>query len=242
MRRSRPGPSGARLLHAGAHLPELPRPRPSDRQSVRVVRGLRPCDARADFVGEHSARCRGRHPHPARQRGRGGRARRPPGRSLYFPVDRRAPILSARRCRSALPRARLHGDRVARRRVRGADDRRRQDAGENPRGDAIRPTLPPAEQGNAGAARAAKRRHVCPGRGRDPAEPHQEAARAIGRVRPPVVDGNAARNPRDSLARSRSSSTASAPAGPTPPKVHRHAGTGCWPSRLECSRKAIFVA
>ena len=53
---------------------------------------------------------------------------------------------------------------------------------------AVRPALPPARQGHAGAARAAVRRHVCPGRGRDAAEAHQEAARAVGRIRPPVVD------------------------------------------------------
>ena len=44
-----------------------------------------------------------------------------------------APVLSARRRRPALPRAGFHGDRVARRRVRSADHRRRQDPGESAR-------------------------------------------------------------------------------------------------------------
>ena len=62
------------------------------------------------------------------------------------------------------------------------------------------------------------RRHVCPGRGRDAAEAHQEAARAVGRIRPPVVDRNAARIRRAFSARSKSSSTGSA-AAPAPPEL-----------------------
>ena len=68
--------------------PELPRPRPVDRQPMRVVRRLRPRHPRAHAVGEHPAGRRGRHPHQARRRGRSRRARRSAGRSLHFPVDR----------------------------------------------------------------------------------------------------------------------------------------------------------
>ena len=140
----RPGQSPPRpgLLHARAHLPELPGPRPVDRQPLRVVRRLRPRHARADVVGEHPGRRRRRHPHPARRRRRGRRARRPAGRSLYFPVDRRASVLPARRRRPALPRAGLDGDGGDGRRFRGADDRRRQDQGEGAGGHPIGPAFP----------------------------------------------------------------------------------------------------
>ena len=90
LQRRRPHPPRAGLLHAGAHLPGLPGPRPGDRRSVPVLLGLRPRDARAHAVGQHSARRRGRHPHPARRRGRGRRARRPGRRPLHFPLARRA--------------------------------------------------------------------------------------------------------------------------------------------------------
>ena len=96
LRRPRQGAPGPGLLHARAHLPELPGPRPGDRQPVRLLRRVRPGHARAHAVGEYSARRRGRHPHPARRRGRGRRARRAGRRSLHFPVDRRAsPSFSA---------------------------------------------------------------------------------------------------------------------------------------------------
>ena len=92
--------------------------------------GLGPRHARAHAVGQHSARRRGRHPHPARRRRRGRRARRAAGRPLYFPVACRARVLPARRRRPALPGADLDGDGGAGRRIRGADDRRQQGAGE----------------------------------------------------------------------------------------------------------------
>src|SRR6202162_147233 len=79
------------------------------------------------------------------------------------------------------------------RRVRGADHRRRQDPGEGPGGHAIRPALPAFRQGHAGAARPAKRRHVCADPGRNAAEPDQEAARASGRIRQIIVFLDAAR-------------------------------------------------
>src|SRR3984957_16658699 len=77
--------------------------------------------------------------------------------------------------------------------MRGADDRWRQDQGQGSGRDTIRPALPAAGQGHAGPARAAKRRHVCPGPGRDAAEVEQETARPAGRIRSPVVDRNAPR-------------------------------------------------
>ena len=129
VRRPGQGPPRAGLLHARAHLPELPGPRPGDRRArARRARGSGRVTRERTLVGEHSAGRRGRHPHPARRRRRGRRARRPAGRSLHLPVDRRAPVLPARRRRSALPRAGLDGDGGARRRVRSADHRRRQDA------------------------------------------------------------------------------------------------------------------
>ena len=120
---------------------------------VPVLLGLRPRHARAHAVGQHSGRRRGRHPHPARRRRRGRRARRAAGRSLYFPVARAARVLPARRRRPALPRADLDGDGGARRRVRGADDRRQQGAGQGAGRHPVRPPLPPDRQGHAGAAR-----------------------------------------------------------------------------------------
>ncbi len=66
-----------------------------------------------------------------------------------------------------------------------------QDACENSERHAVRAALPVAGQGHAGAPLQAGRRHVCPGDGRNAAEPDQTAARAVGRVREAVV----ARNP-----------------------------------------------
>ena len=86
LRRRGPRAAGAGLLHAGADLPRLPGPRPDDRGSLPVLRGLGPRDARAHAVGQHSAGRRGRHPHPPGRRRRGRRPRRAAGRPLYFPV------------------------------------------------------------------------------------------------------------------------------------------------------------
>ena len=97
---------------------------------------LGPRDARADVVGEYSGRRRGWHPHPACRRGRSRRARRAGRRSLHLPVAWCARVLSARWRRPALSRPGLDGDRVARWRVRSADDRRRQDAGQSAGGHA----------------------------------------------------------------------------------------------------------
>src|SRR6516225_5670860 len=135
------------------------------RHAVRVVQRLRPRVPRTHARGEHSGRRRGRHPHPACRRGRGRRARRSGGRSLHFSLDRRASVLSARRRRSALPRSRVDGDGGGRRRIPSTDHRRWQDQGESAGRYAIRPALPPRRQGNAGAALAPERRHVCPGGG-----------------------------------------------------------------------------
>ena len=88
LRRPRPHPPHPGLLHARAHLPGLPGPRPGDRGSLSVLLRLGPRDARAHALGQHSAGRRGRHPHPARRRGRGRRARRAVGRPLHLPVDR----------------------------------------------------------------------------------------------------------------------------------------------------------
>ncbi len=90
LRRPRPRAPGAGLLHARAHLPDLPGPRPGDRRSLPACVGLGPRDARAHAVGQHPAGRRGRHPHPARRRRRGRLARRPAGRPLHLPVAGRA--------------------------------------------------------------------------------------------------------------------------------------------------------
>ncbi len=47
LRRPRQDPPRPGLLHPRAHLPDLPGPRPGDRQSLRVLRRLRPGHARA---------------------------------------------------------------------------------------------------------------------------------------------------------------------------------------------------
>jgi len=72
------------------------------------------------------------------------------------------PFFQRRGRRPALPRADLHGDRGARRRVRGADHRRQQQPREGAGRDAIRPPLPPRQgKGMPVAALEADRRHVC---------------------------------------------------------------------------------
>ena len=117
--------AAAGLLRDRAHLPDLPGPRPDHRQSVRPLRRRGPRHARAHAVGQRAGRRRGRHAHPPDRRGRGGPARRRPGRSLHFPVDQAASVLPARRRRSLLPRADLDGSGGARRRIHGAHARRR---------------------------------------------------------------------------------------------------------------------
>src|SRR5438445_101407 len=69
------------------------------------------------------------------------------------------------------------------RRIRGADHREGQDQGEGPRRDPVQPPIPHCIKRHAGAALAPDGRHVRPGRGRDPAKSHQEAAGIAGRVR-----------------------------------------------------------
>ena len=133
LRRRRQDPPRPRLFHARAHLPDLSGPRPGDRRSLPVLRRRRPRHARAHAVGQYPARRRRWHPHPSRRRRRGGSARRAGRRSLYFPLDRAARAVPARRRRSALPRADFHGDGGLGRRIRGAGDRRRQSQGESAR-------------------------------------------------------------------------------------------------------------
>ena len=109
LRRRRARPPGAGLLHAGADLPGLSGPRPDDRGCLSVVFRLRPGDAGADAVGQHSARRRGRHPHSPRRRRRSRCPRRPARRPLHFPVADPAPVLPARWRRPALPGSDLDG-------------------------------------------------------------------------------------------------------------------------------------
>ena len=60
----------------------------------------RPRHARADALGHHTRRGRGRHPHQARRRRRGGIARRTARRSLHLPLHQAARVLPTRRRRS----------------------------------------------------------------------------------------------------------------------------------------------
>ena len=116
----------------------------------------------------------------------------PPGDLYIFLSLAAARVLPARRRRPALPRAGVDGDRGARRRVRGAVDRRQQGAGQGSGRNPVGAAVPADRQGHAGAALETDRRHVRPGRGRDAAEPDQAPARAFGRIREAVVPGNPA--------------------------------------------------
>src|SRR5215212_2040227 len=80
----------------------------------------------------------------------------------------------------------------ARRRLRSADHRRWQDAGESAGRHPDRAPLPAAGQGHAGPAHAPARRHVCAGDCRDAAEPDQASARIAAGIRKTVVDRNPA--------------------------------------------------
>ena len=76
--------------------------------------------------------------------------------------------------------------RGARRRIRGAGDRRQQGAGQSPGRDPDRPAFPAVRQGHAGAACETNRRHVRSGSGGNAAKPDQTPARTAGRVRKAV--------------------------------------------------------
>ena len=73
LQRPRQGARGAGLLHHRAHLPGLPGPRPDDGPALHRLRRPGPAPAEPQALGRHPQGHRGRHPHPARQRGRGRR-------------------------------------------------------------------------------------------------------------------------------------------------------------------------
>ena len=157
--------------------------------------GLRPRDARAHAVGQHPGRRRGRHAHPARRRGRGRAcaAARPATstsscRSASHPFFQRDGADLHCRVPISMVTAALGGEFE----VPTID------------GGKTRVKVPEGTQsgrrfrlhgkGMPVLRSRADRRHVCPGRGRDAAEPHQAAARAAGRIREAVVEGDPARN------------------------------------------------
>ena len=78
------------LLHHRAHLSVLPGTRRDHRDALPVLQRRGPRHARADAVGHHPDRRRGRHAHQACRRRRGGIARRPARRSLHLPLDQAA--------------------------------------------------------------------------------------------------------------------------------------------------------
>src|SRR5947207_2526082 len=85
-----------------------------------------------------------------------GGARRAPGgaaRSLYLCRDQPAPDLSARRSQHLLPRADPVHDRGVGRDDRSADGRGQQDPRQCPGRDPVAAPVPPARQGDDGAAR-----------------------------------------------------------------------------------------
>ena len=71
-------------------LPHLPGPRPGHLRPLRLLRRPGPRHQGAHAFRQHSGRRRGRHAHPACERGRGGPARRAVGRSLHLPVGQAA--------------------------------------------------------------------------------------------------------------------------------------------------------
>ena len=115
------------LLHHRAHVPRLSGPRRDHQRSLRVLQRLGPGGEGAHALGEHSRGRGGRHQDQARRRRRGGLARRTGRRSLHFPVDQAARVLSARWRRHLLPRADLDDDCGAGRADRRALHRRRED-------------------------------------------------------------------------------------------------------------------
>ena len=172
-----PRASGAGLLHAGAHLPVLSGPWPDHRRPVPVLFGPGPRRARAHLVGQHSAGRRGRHPHSSRRRRRGRFAQGGPAGDLYIFLSLATHEFFQRdgadlHCRVpiSMVAAALGGDfevptiEKGKTKVKGAV--------RHP----IRPPVPHRLQGHAGPALAPDGRHVCAGRGRDAAEPDQEAA------------------------------------------------------------------
>ncbi len=85
--------------------PGLPRARPSNQNTVQVLRRPRPDAEGADALGENPRRRRRRHAHPPRRRRRWRRSRRPARRSLSLPLGEAARAVRARRAGPLLPRA-----------------------------------------------------------------------------------------------------------------------------------------
>ena len=98
--------------------------RPGDPQSLPRLPGRRHGAARAHAAGGDPGRRGGRDAHPPRRRGRGGRPGRAAGRPLRACRDPAASAVPARRRQHVLPRAAAHDPGGARRRDRGAGDRR----------------------------------------------------------------------------------------------------------------------
>jgi molecular chaperone DnaJ len=83
VRRPRQGPRPAGLLHGRAHLPDLPRPRRSDRETLPLLPGRGPGRYSAEAGCHHSPGRRYRHPHPPAGKGEAGPFGAPPG-DLYI--------------------------------------------------------------------------------------------------------------------------------------------------------------
>src|SRR6056297_2582120 len=166
-----------------AHLPHLWRARPDRQEPVQGMPGSGPRPEGARAQRQHPPRRRDRHAHPPLGRGRGRDARRSGGRSLHLHRGGPARDIRARGGQSLLPRSGVDDARRARRRYRGADDRRRPQPRQDTRRVAIGPADAAARQGDAGAARRRAWRHVHRACGRDAGQPHQPPERDPARVR-----------------------------------------------------------
>ena len=208
LRRPRQGARTRRASSRSSAPARLPGPRPGDRRSLPELRAA-PAASRASARSRSTSRPASRtapaSASPAKARPACAAARRATSTSSCR--SRRTPFFQRDGADLHLPRADLDGDGGARRRVRGADHRRRQDRVKVPEGTQSGQQFRLKGKGMPVLRSRETRRHVRPGRGRDAAEPDQAAAGTAAGVRASNRRPKPSRKPPASSPRSRSSLT-----------------------------------
>ena len=170
-----------------AHLPCLPRPRPSDQNAVPLLRRARPSQKERTLSVKIPAGVEDGTRIRLAGEGDAGAARRPTGRSLSLPLGEAARSVRARRPRSLLPRARADVQSGTWRRDGNPHHRRRTRQDHHPRRRANRPPLPHQGQGHDAPARQGSRRSACRVAGGNAGEPDREANASCSKNSPRIA-------------------------------------------------------